>query len=218
MRSFIAPSPSPPPPRLCPLLAAALGPRRCSLRSNLRAAGATRTNARCARREGVRRIFVSRTPAPTRIHHRATLLPSWKGRTLNDALLPTNEAPSFFSFPPILIATSRLSSIVDEIERGRGKSNGKCFFLVRERFVRFGYSSNGLNRFGNSCSQPEWSPSKARGIEESRSGLITKLLGFYAGNDRGTIAAVHREGRNRLANPTATFAERNASLRIRQRW
>lgn len=57
--------------------------------------------------------------------------------------------------------------------------------VVRERFVRFGYSSNGLNRFGNSCSQAEWSPSKARGIEESRSGLITKLLGFYAGNNRG---------------------------------
>lgn len=93
-------------------------------------------------------------------------------------------------------------------------------FPFREQVVRerFGYSSNGLNRFGNSCSQAEWSPSKARGIEESRSGLITKLLGFYAGNDRGTIAAVHREGRNRLANPTVTFAERNASLRIRQRW
>lgn len=89
-------------------------------------------------------------------------------------------------------------------------------FPFREQVVRerFGYSSNGLNRFGNSCSQAEWSPSKARGIEESRSGLITKLLGFYAGNDRGTIAAVHREGRNRLAN----LAERNASLRIRQRW
>lgn len=215
MRSFIAPSPSPPLPRLCPLLAAALGPRRCSLRSNLRAAGATRTNARCARREGVRRIFVSRTPAPTRIHHRATLLPSWKGRTLNDALLPTSEAPSFFSFPDSYRDYRRLST------RSREEGGSQMdLFPFREQVVRerFGYSSNGLNRFGNSCSQAEWSPSKARGIEESRSGLITKLLGFYAGNDRGTIAAVHREGRNRLANPTATFAERNASLRIRQRW
>lgn len=42
---------------------------RRSPRSNLRAAGATRTNARCARREGIRRIFVS-------AHSRANAHPS----------------------------------------------------------------------------------------------------------------------------------------------
>lgn len=51
----------------------------------------------------------------------------------------------------------------------------------------------------------EGEASRDRG--ESRSGLITKLLGFYTGNNRGTI--VHREGNDRLPNPTATFAERN---------
>ena len=55
-------------------------------------------------------------------------------------------------------------------------------------------------------------------MEESRSGLITKLLGFYTGNNRGTIAGGEGGRKDRLPNPTATFAERNTSFGIRRRW
>lgn len=60
---------------------AARSARQCaplySLGSNLRTAGATRTNARCARREGARRIFVF-------AHSRANAHPSSRGGTFFD--------------------------------------------------------------------------------------------------------------------------------------
>jgi len=71
------------------------GSTRCyTLGSNLRTAGATQTNARCARREGVRRIFVF-------AHSRANVHPSSCGeifrRGLSAELFHRNEGHFLFT-------------------------------------------------------------------------------------------------------------------------
>lgn len=140
MRSFIAfssplsPSPIllhcrafvlPPPTRE---MRGCISPRRCSLRSNLRAAGATRTNARCARREGIRTIFVS-------AHSRANAHPS--SRDPSSALQRTEELSTRYFQAFLFSLLPNVSSIR----------------LREERWIKvivsFGYSAE-LNRLGNS--------------------------------------------------------------------
>lgn len=137
MRSFIAfssPLSHPPPlPRLCPPppsreMRGCISPRCCSLRSNLRAAGATRTNARCARREGIRTIFVS-------AHSRANAHPS--SRDPSSALQRTEELSTRYFQAFLFSLLPNVSSIR----------------LREERWIKvivsFGYSAE-LNRLGNS--------------------------------------------------------------------
>lgn len=91
---------------------------RYTRRSNLRTAGATRTNARCARREGIRRIFVF-------AHSRANAHPS-------SCDPPTSGlCPSSFLGRT---SNTRGTKVDHERDDARFESFGSSFFSFRARF------------------------------------------------------------------------------------